>query len=438
MQPPIRFAAAGDILITRRLPASFMGALRQALSPADVRVANLETTITDGTRFASAYSGGTWLTADPGCLSDVRALGFHVLGFANNHTMDYAYDGLSDTLLAMRREGIQPVGAGKDLFDASAPAFVETPGGRAAVLACCATFENAARAGSQTESLPGRPGLNPLRVTTVYRVCRARARILRETAERLGVNALRKAHRAQGFLPLLPQGCLEFGPLMLEEVESEEEEGRFSRVDERDARRLLEDVRRARALCQAVVVLVHSHEIKGTNEEEPDFFLEDFARRCVEAGASAVIGSGTHQVQGIEIYRGCPIFYCLGNFFFENDTVQKLPADFMEQYGVSIHASAQEGLRARAAQATAALGGRRPVYQSVLPRFAIEDGRCTSLELLPVDLGLSGPRWEKGVPRPAQESAAREICDYVNRVSAPYGTRWRLQDRVIVPAEGEL
>ena len=73
MQPPIRFAAAGDILITRRLPASFMGALRQALSPADVRVANLETTITDGTRFASAYSGGTWLTADPGCLSDVRA-----------------------------------------------------------------------------------------------------------------------------------------------------------------------------------------------------------------------------------------------------------------------------------------------------------------------------------------------------------------------------
>ena len=47
MQPPIRFAAAGDILITRRLPASFMGALRQALSPADVRVANLETRIGD-------------------------------------------------------------------------------------------------------------------------------------------------------------------------------------------------------------------------------------------------------------------------------------------------------------------------------------------------------------------------------------------------------
>ena len=88
MQRPIRFTAAGDILITRRLPAAGDSALREAIAASDVRLANLETTITDGTRYASAYSGGTWLTADPGCLADVARLGFNVLGFANNHTMD--------------------------------------------------------------------------------------------------------------------------------------------------------------------------------------------------------------------------------------------------------------------------------------------------------------------------------------------------------------
>ena len=122
--------------------------------------------------------------------------------------------------------------------------------------------------------------------------------------------------------------------------------------------------------------------------------------------------------------------------YFENDTVEKLPADFLEKYGVSIHASAQEGLRARAAQATASLGARRPVYQTVLPRFSILGGKCAELELLPVDLGLDGPKWEKGVPRLADARAAEEICAYLNRVSAPYGTRWRVQGQAIVQTEG--
>ena len=435
MQTPIRFSAAGDILITRRLAEGSARGLREAISCADVRLANLETTITDGSRYASAYSGGTWLTADPGCLADVRSLGFNVIGFANNHTMDYSYGGLEDTLRYLRGAGFAAVGAGKNLWEAARPVILETPGGRAAVFALSATFEDAARAGSQTESMPGRPGLNPLRVRTVYRVTRARGQVLREAASRIGVNALRQEHRAQGFLPPLPEGTMEFGPVLLEEVETEAQEGRFSRADARDVRRTLEGIRQARAACQAVVVMVHSHEIKATSEEEPDFFLEDFARQCIDAGASAVVGSGTHQVQGIEIYNGCPIFYCLGNFFFENDTVAQLPADFLEKYGVSIHASAQEGLRARAAQAARSLGARRAVYQTVLPRFSILEGKCTELELLPVSLGLDGPAWKKGVPELADAAESQEILDYLNRVSAPYGTRWRLQGNAIVPEE---
>ena len=72
-------------------------------------------------------------------------------------------------------EGIAAVGAGQNLFEAERPAIMETPGGCAAVFAVCATFEDTARVDSQIESMPGRIS-PPLRVQTVYRVARSRAR----------------------------------------------------------------------------------------------------------------------------------------------------------------------------------------------------------------------------------------------------------------------
>ena len=45
----------------------------------------------------------------------------------------------------------------------------------------------------------------------------------------------------------------------------------------------------------------------------------------------------------------------------------------------------------------------------MLPCFSILDGRCAELELLPVDLGLDGPKWKKGVQHLADACAAEEI-----------------------------
>lgn len=41
------------------------------------------------------------------------------------------------------------------------------------------------------------------------------------------------------------------------------------------------------------------------------------ARFCIDQGADAVIGSHPHVLQGIEVYKGRPIFYSLGNFIFD-------------------------------------------------------------------------------------------------------------------------
>lgn len=423
----IKIAAAGDILIAKPLPQENSGCEEIAayLNRAHVRLANLETTITDGSRFASAYSGGTWLTADEACLAEVGRYGFNVMGFANNHTMDYAYDGLADTLEHIKRSGMLACGAGKNLYEASRPVTVETPGGRVGIVDICSTFEDAARAGRQTERQTGRPGLNPLRVRTVYRVTREHARLLQEIARHTGINALREEHRKQGFIAPLKAGTMELGANVFEVVEKEADEGRYSYADERDVQRTLASIAEAKFTCQAVIVMVHSHEIKLDQEHEADYFLEDFARRCIDAGADAVVGSGTHQMKGVEIYGGKPIFYCLGNFMFENEFVRLLPADYMEKYGLDAHASAAEGIATRTRQAVSSLYSRKPVYQTALPYFEMQNGVCTHLEFMPVSLGFDQPQHLRGIPRAAQEDEGREIAEYLNRASAPYGTAFR-------------
>ena len=48
----------------------------------------------------------------------------------------------------------------------------------------------------------------------------------------------------------------------------------------------------------------------------PSPYVQDIYRQMIRYGADIVIGHHPHVPQGIEIYRGCPIVYSLGNFAF--------------------------------------------------------------------------------------------------------------------------
>ncbi len=432
----ISIAAGGDILITKRIPDNNPGVepIREYLARADLRVANLETTITDGTCYPSAYSGGTWLTSDPSCLKDVQRYGFDLLALSNNHTMDYSYPGLEMTEQYVENYGFSHAGSGKNLYEAARPAMIETGHGRIGVIDLCSTFVDAARAGAQTSRMQGRPGLNPLRFHTVYRVTKEHAEWLNTIGKVTKLNALREKHRAQGFITPLKEGVTELGTLQFEIVESEQEEGRYTYPDQRDLDRTIAGIKEAEQTCEAVIVMIHSHEIKADEEYEADYFLETFARACIDAGAAAVIGSGTHQIKGIEFYRDRPIFYCLGNFIFENEYVRDLPADYMEKYGLDPNTSGADGIAFRSAQARQSLYSVKEVYQTILPYFELTDGKCTHVELLPVSLGRERKRFEKNLPYPAEEKEAQDILEYLNRACRPYGNSWILKDGKFVRA----
>lgn len=80
-----------------------------------------------------------------------------------------------------------------------------------------------------------------------------------------------------------------------------------------DPSRFLEEIREADANSDFVVASVH------WGLEYDEHYSDDqraLAEQMVAAGADAVIGSHTHCLQGINLIDGAPVFYSLGNFWF--------------------------------------------------------------------------------------------------------------------------
>ncbi len=77
---------------------------------------------------------------------------------------------------------------------------------------------------------------------------------------------------------------------------------------------VLEDIRAARNRADAVVPFVHWG---PENTPQPRPAQVRLARKMVDAGAAAVIGAHPHVTQTVEVIRGAPIVYSLGNFVFD-------------------------------------------------------------------------------------------------------------------------
>ncbi len=77
------------------------------------------------------------------------------------------------------------------------------------------------------------------------------------------------------------------------------------------------DIKKARA-NGADVVIVYPH--WGTEYSPRPFAAQQaLARSIIDAGADMVIGNHAHWVGAMEVYKGKPIWYALGNFVFDQD-----------------------------------------------------------------------------------------------------------------------
>lgn len=410
-----RICSVGDSILLERFPAQYkVDGIREIVESADVKLFNLETVVSDREIYGSSYCGGTWLLAKEDTLDDVMQFGFNGCSFANNHTMDFSYDGLFDTLAAAKKRDLPICGAGKDLEEASDYVVIETENGKCALIALCATFNDAARAGNPSVNLLGRPGLNPLRFSIEYHITPEHMKALKEMSAGTHIDGRRNRSRMGGYTPMPPAGCFGFGEYNFRESEVE---GKFSRVNAVDMARTENTIRKALEECETVVVNIHSHEIKHDTDDEPDDFLIEFCRKCIDAGASAVIGTGTHQLKAVEIYKEKPIFYSIGNFIFQTESVFCLPDDFREKYKIPHGLTPREQIGERAKLGNGGLHGDVNNFRSLMPYITYEDGAVSNITLYPIRLDQ-----HTGLPALADETETQIIFAYLQDRNKQFGT----------------
>ena len=420
------FIAAGDAFITRRLPeGGYEGfpELRQCIQKHDVRFLNLESTFHEQEGYPAVVSGGTWAMSDPRILDDMKTYGFNLFNTANNHSGDYGPGGVLATIRNLRQRDMIFSGTGKDLGEASKPCYLETKHARIALISC-STSELSSRAGAQSANMVGRPGLNPLRYSQIFHLDAAHFAMAEAVAKASGVNAQREKAIRNGYAMPPAEGTLSIGPTKFQRSDRCWVE---SMPDEQDMRRIEEEIVEAKRQADIVLVSIHNHVLDGSDNTVPPQLLETFSRRCVDAGASVIIGHGPHELQGIQCYHGGLILYSIGNFIFQTETVEFQPWDAYVNRNMPVDTKVGAYMDERSGNGTKGYCVQWPIWNAVLPAWTMEDGRITEVKLYPIELGMEKPRSQKGVP---VLNGSEETLRYLQRLSEPYGTKISIQDGV--------
>ncbi len=204
----------------------------------DLSIGNLETSIT--------RAGEKWpdkqfnFRSDPKNLPYMKEAGIEVVSLANNHSLDYGYEGLIDSLDYLQEANIHSVGAGKNREEARKIVIIDKNNIKIGILGFSRVVPDVG-----WWATGDRPGL---------------------------------AGAYDGQL----EGALNLIQAAKEEVD---------------------------------ILIIAIHWGKELHEEPR---IEEIiaAKKMIDSGADVIAGHHPHVLQGIEIYRGKPIFYSLGNFIF--------------------------------------------------------------------------------------------------------------------------
>lgn len=155
-------AAVGDVFLGGILSEnaevyneSFMSEdILNNLNSADICFCNLESPLYASKNVPEISK--TLLYAKDHSVEFLIKSGMDVVSLANNHSMDFGWNALDDTINLLERNGIKCIGAGKDLRDARRPAIFDCNSIKVAFLAYSWTppqFKEGSQAA--TDSLPG-------------------------------------------------------------------------------------------------------------------------------------------------------------------------------------------------------------------------------------------------------------------------------------------
>lgn len=223
--------------------------------------------------------------------------------------------------------------------------------------------------------------MNPLRFKRIHRVNAQHFAMAKELADVTLINAAKELSIANGYTNPFPEGSFTLGNIEFRLTEGPEHVETVP--NSRDLARITAEVQESTSPGRrGFSVSLHAHEMRARKSNEPAEFLETFAHAVIDAGANAVIGHGPHEMRGIELYRGGVIFYSIGNFIFETETVAVQPADAFLNKGFTPDTKVGEYMDQRSLNGTRGYVVQKNIWRAVLPGFTVDNGRVTEVKLL--------------------------------------------------------
>ncbi len=402
-------ALTGDAIITRKLSVynepQFLKMI-DLIRFSDMAFTNLEMLFHDYEPYPMHESGGTYMRAEPSLVNELVWAGFDMVARANNHTGDYGVLGMDLTTEYTEKAGLVQAGVGKSLPEAREAKFLETAKGRVALISCASTFPDHCLAGKSRGDIPARPGLNPLRYSTSYYAPKEYLQKIQGILAELDMNPpeLRNSLRILGRRYLVG-----------DKLETRSEPNR------EDIEEIGAVVKNAGLLADYVIVTFHSHE-SGKTRSEPAEFLTIFAKKMIDAGADLLVGHGPHVLRGIEIYKGKPIFYSLGDFMFQNETLLRLPYENYQRYNLDANNHVGDFNIARYNNDKRGFPVNPKIWESVIAVPHWQGKKLVDIKLYPITLGFGKPRTVRGRPMFAGPELSAKIIEDLKLASKPFGT----------------
>lgn len=357
--------AVGDMIFNVQIsnrPEPERRQLVRLMQEADIAYGNLEFSMNRRPELQRPFYN---FRTDPEFAWEVAATGINLVSMANNHALDFGPEGLAECLDALDHARIGHAGAGLTEAAARAPESMRTQSQklRYALLSYMRYWTSRYRCTD-----PSGPCLATI-----------------DPAEILFAG---------------PGGVVETieGPLAA------------------DVAAMEDDVVLAKRHNDVVMVSLHIHDLShhrsaGVQDVTPPTEEITF-RRAVDAGADLVLGSGPHVLRGIEIYKGRPIFYSLGNFIYQYRTPDAIPVDLIHQRDGEVERPTNVSVWDRR--------DPRQVMEAVMARLTLNGGALERIELIPITIDDEGALY--GMPRLASTKRAGEIIALMQRLSEPYGT----------------
>jgi poly-gamma-glutamate capsule biosynthesis protein CapA/YwtB (metallophosphatase superfamily) len=416
-------AAVGDVLMQEPMGKMISPELQKQLRDADTTVGNKEHYVIDSRNWPHGH-GNNWAPKE--LAQDLADLGFDLLAPGEG---DGGIEGMKSSAYWYDQVGIKIAGQGPNLSTARTAVFQNLAKGRVGLVSAFPVPDRGAGANAEVarnrngNSGEDEFGLNPLRLTVWHVVTPDMLRQLKAMRDAIF------ARRTE------PDVVRQFA------VTADEPDRVTLFADQRyiagpkpgeyhyemnptDLQAQVLAVRNAKEYGDFVMFTMHSHQNRYafqaySQDNYPADFVKVLAHTLVDNGMDMYVGHGNHTMQGIEIYKGRPIFYNLGNF-----AVHRFGND---DSGTGTMTDIERG----------DLGNEwLQQYINLVAYLAVtkyQDGVLQEIRIYPVDLGVDRANrpWSKmSMPMTPSPELANRILGDVQKFSEPFGTKITIENGV--------